>query len=58
MSDLKIKLNHQEQQPLHSVKCAECGKTLQPYEAAGLYDEEWCHLHCVAEAMDTENFEF
>ena len=43
-----------ETQPLHPVKCAECEETLQPYEAAGLYDGEWCHLHCVVEAMDNE----
>jgi len=42
--------------PHHKIDCAECDEPLEPHHPAVIYDGEWCHLDCAAEAEDEASF--
>ena len=44
------------EQPCYPVRCGGCDEWLMPDELGVIYDGEWCHAHCAADAIDHETF--
>ena len=43
--------------PKPGTLCGECEKPINPDHPAVIYDGEWCHLSCAAEAQDNAGFD-